>query len=407
MASEGSGRGLCCRRQSPGRSGSGCWRAGPCGSVWCSASPLDLPPWALLPRLSSSTSTRTTRAWRPAARCCRRWSFTWAQPQIRRPAERCVAAGATPAPPRSAASPSHSTVPPLTRYCAGSALATRAWRGSPNPSSGNATSGRMLWPCSGALDCSLNGHCGAGGRCTCSVGWKGLKCGELDVLAVNKSQLGFVPAGSGSSWGGAVTRSHHDTAGERILYPTVHSMAPPPISAGLSCPRLATETLSCDRLEDVRGKDDQQLRNQQLVDEQSDRTSSRPVAFRSVHRGRDSGAHVARLFDRAWYCTGSERGACGGSDDGRGERQCERCTIHQLHGWEHAAWPWLSAPGANSHDLFTSCTQRDTDIRPWLPRPCESFDLKRQLTLCCFALFYRGASAILDQYRDAVIRRPG
>lgn len=276
-----------------------------------------------------------------------------------------------------------------------------------NPSSGNATSGRMLWPCSGALDCSLNGHCGAGGRCTCSVGWKGLKCGELDVLAVNKSQLGFVPAGSGSSWGGAVTRSHHDTAGERILYPTVHSMAPPPISAGLSCPRLATETLSCDRLEDVRGKDDQQLRNQQLVDEQSDRTSSRPVAFRSVHRGRDSGAHVARLFDRAWYCTGSERGACGGSDDGRGERQCERCTIHQLHGWEHAAWPWLSAPGANSHDLFTSCTQCDTDIRPWLPRPCESFDLKRQLTLCCFALFYRGASAILDQYRDAVIRRPG
>ena len=82
------------------------------------------------------------------------------------------------------------------------------------PTAGNVSSGRMLWPCRDALDCSLNGECSASGGCTCSAGWTGLRCGELDLLPVNKSQLGFVPGPISSSWGGAVTRSHHDTAGE-------------------------------------------------------------------------------------------------------------------------------------------------------------------------------------------------
>lgn len=85
-----------------------------------------------------------------------------------------------------------------------------------NPSAGDATSGRMRWPCRDALDCSLNGHCSPSGGCTCSAGWVGLRCGELDVLPVNKSQLGFVPGPTTSSWGGAVTRSHHDTAGWKM-----------------------------------------------------------------------------------------------------------------------------------------------------------------------------------------------
>lgn len=77
-----------------------------------------------------------------------------------------------------------------------------------NPSVGNATSGRVLWPCNDSLDCSLNGECSASGGCTCSAGWTGLKCGELDLLPVNRAQLGFVPGATTSSWGGAVTRSH-------------------------------------------------------------------------------------------------------------------------------------------------------------------------------------------------------
>ena len=97
----------------------------------------------------------------------------------------------------------------------------------PNPSP-SATSGRML-PCSSSsssngyttsgsspsLECSLNGHCepvsaggsGGSGRCSCERGWKGLRCGELDLGSVNRSRLGFVPATGDSSWGGGVTKA--------------------------------------------------------------------------------------------------------------------------------------------------------------------------------------------------------
>eukprot|EP00035_Acanthoeca_spectabilis_P030851 m.11256 g.11256 ORF g.11256 m.11256 type:complete len:288 (+) comp4414_c0_seq1:64-927(+) len=55
----------------------------------------------------------------------------------------------------------------------------------------SATSGRLLIPCRSNLDCSLNGACGSDGRCNCSAGWKGLRCGELNLGPVNPRALGF------------------------------------------------------------------------------------------------------------------------------------------------------------------------------------------------------------------------
>jgi hypothetical protein len=66
------------------------------------------------------------------------------------------------------------------------------YSGSGTPSTGNASCSRMLWPCRDALDCSMNGECSASGGCSCSAGWAKLRCGELGLLPVNKSQLGFI-----------------------------------------------------------------------------------------------------------------------------------------------------------------------------------------------------------------------
>lgn len=64
----------------------------------------------------------------------------------------------------------------------------------------SATSGRLLIPCRSNLDCSLNGACGSDGRCNCSAGWKGLRCGELNLGPVNPRALGFKDP-IRSSWG--------------------------------------------------------------------------------------------------------------------------------------------------------------------------------------------------------------
>ena len=69
-------------------------------------------------------------------------------------------------------------------------------------------SGEVLWPCSAATDCSLNGKCDAGGACACNAGWVGRRCQQLHLADVNRKALGFSPQTSDgknmSSWGGSV-----------------------------------------------------------------------------------------------------------------------------------------------------------------------------------------------------------
>jgi hypothetical protein len=87
-----------------------------------------------------------------------------------------------------------------------------------------AFSGRIKYPCTSELDCSLNGQCtaspqqqqqqqrgdgntAAGGgataaACACHAGWRGLRCGELDLLPVARGS-GFNSSQT-SSWGAAI-----------------------------------------------------------------------------------------------------------------------------------------------------------------------------------------------------------
>ncbi|CAJ1944637.1 unnamed protein product [Cylindrotheca closterium] len=72
-----------------------------------------------------------------------------------------------------------------------------------------ASSSRLLWPCQDDSDCSHNGRCRSDGRCQCSEAWKGPTCGELDLLEVDKTKLGFRQVddydGSNiSSWGAGI-----------------------------------------------------------------------------------------------------------------------------------------------------------------------------------------------------------
>ena len=65
-------------------------------------------------------------------------------------------------------------------------------------------------PCQNAMDCELNGQC-HGGLCACSPGWKGERCGELDLLPIASSKhMGFVPSDEAEtlscSWGGNIVR---------------------------------------------------------------------------------------------------------------------------------------------------------------------------------------------------------
>jgi hypothetical protein len=77
------------------------------------------------------------------------------------------------------------------------------------PSSFDATfvdSGEVLWPCETALDCSLNGICGAG-TCKCDAQWTGTRCQTLQLDPVGPASMGFEPTLNGmnsSSWGGSV-----------------------------------------------------------------------------------------------------------------------------------------------------------------------------------------------------------
>jgi hypothetical protein len=83
-------------------------------------------------------------------------------------------------------------------------------------------SARLNWACRDDSDCSFNGHCHATGRCYCSKAWKGIMCGELDLLPVDRSRLGFRQVdvnGNISSWGAPVlwdeaSRKWHGYASE-------------------------------------------------------------------------------------------------------------------------------------------------------------------------------------------------
>lgn len=88
-----------------------------------------------------------------------------------------------------------------------------AWLPLPSPGNDNPRGphlfdcGRIQWPCQTDSDCSLNGICGAEGNCTCVTGWTGPRCGQLDLLPVDRAVLGFNPIEGGknmSSWGGSV-----------------------------------------------------------------------------------------------------------------------------------------------------------------------------------------------------------
>ncbi|KAL3938096.1 MAG: hypothetical protein SGBAC_006925 [Bacillariaceae sp.] len=70
------------------------------------------------------------------------------------------------------------------------------------------SSTRLLWACQDDSDCSYNGRCRTDGRCQCSDAWNGPTCGELDLLPVDKTKLGFRQVDDNgcniSSWGAPI-----------------------------------------------------------------------------------------------------------------------------------------------------------------------------------------------------------
>ena len=68
---------------------------------------------------------------------------------------------------------------------------------------------RLLWSCQDDSDCSFNGHGQhKTGLCRCLTAWKGIACGELDMLPVDRGRLGFRAVDLGghnvSSWGAPI-----------------------------------------------------------------------------------------------------------------------------------------------------------------------------------------------------------
>lgn len=58
-------------------------------------------------------------------------------------------------------------------------------------SSNEADSVQIIWPCSTSEDCSFNGDCNSQESCTCIPGWKGPRCGELDLQTVDIKNPGL------------------------------------------------------------------------------------------------------------------------------------------------------------------------------------------------------------------------
>eukprot|EP01084_Bolivina_argentea_P042317 78042_1 len=79
----------------------------------------------------------------------------------------------------------------------------------PQPSN-NVNCGRIIYNCQSDTDCSLNGVCNhVTKNCTCNIGWKGYRCGVLDLLPANKSS-GYNRINT-TSWGGTVVIDDNDT----------------------------------------------------------------------------------------------------------------------------------------------------------------------------------------------------
>jgi hypothetical protein len=74
--------------------------------------------------------------------------------------------------------------------------------------SAQADSAVVHWPCVGPESCSYNGRCGGDGQCECSAAWGGVRCGELQLLPVNRTAPGFREVGADgvnvSTWGAPV-----------------------------------------------------------------------------------------------------------------------------------------------------------------------------------------------------------
>ena len=90
-----------------------------------------------------------------------------------------------------------------------------------------ADSARLLWPCASDVDCSLNGECNAAsGACECDFGWRGPRCGELALGAVDRANPGLreinITTGRNiSTWGAPVlfdgaTSTWHAWASEMV-----------------------------------------------------------------------------------------------------------------------------------------------------------------------------------------------
>lgn len=85
---------------------------------------------------------------------------------------------------------------------------TPTWMALPNVSVDSAV---INWPCSGPGDCSYNGVCDPLSltKCKCDPAWGGVRCGELQLLPVDRAKLGFreVNQSTGanvSTWGAPV-----------------------------------------------------------------------------------------------------------------------------------------------------------------------------------------------------------
>ena len=99
---------------------------------------------------------------------------------------------------------------------------TLNWFPHPPSGGGGAFSGRLKLPCRSPLDCSLNGVCsskggdGAAGGCVCAAGWKGLRCGELDLQPVDPAAVGLrdadYPSWGAAIWGESKTEWHMYTS---------------------------------------------------------------------------------------------------------------------------------------------------------------------------------------------------
>ena len=74
-----------------------------------------------------------------------------------------------------------------------------------------AITGRLIYPCTSNLDCSLNGQCDTKtGNCTCDAAWSGYHCGVLNVQPATQG-AGYVRKNNISTWGGSVLVDPSDT----------------------------------------------------------------------------------------------------------------------------------------------------------------------------------------------------